>query len=390
MEDAVQRHTGSESEARLLRLVRFLDMDPQNPSLLAEAASVSFECSGFDRTVDWLKRLEKIQPLSPETLNMLGIAALASGQCAVAEEAFRDLRTQVPGDTTLLHEHAYTLILMGEYQKALDELDASEMPLPANCAALKTRALHHLGQVSAAIGYAEAALTDSSSDEDLAVSLATLYLDANRLDDAERLAQQFPSHYESAVILGSAHLLRGRQDEARASFDRALAIHQGSARALLGAGLTALSGLRFAEASSLLDDAARILDRHAGAWVAAGWSYLFAGDLKTARERFQRTNEIDKNFAEGHGGMAVVQRLEGEQREASRNAAIARRLDPDCFSLRLYATLIAEQQGDSQMSNDIRRSALEHQLLPDGTRIATLLTAYFPGFVDDDHRRTRH
>ena len=64
-----------------------------------------------------------------------------------------------------------------------------------------------------------------------------------------------------------------------------------------------------------------------------------------ARETFERALSIDLNFSESHGGIAVLDALEGKTEKAWRESMIALRLDKKSLGGALATILLLDQSG---------------------------------------------
>jgi Tfp pilus assembly protein PilF len=67
---------------------------------------------------------------------------------------------------------------------------------------------------------------------------------------------------------------------------------------------------------------------------------LVKNDLNGAEESFNRSMEIDRNFGETHGGLAVVHVIQGKADIAGPEVKRALRLDPNSFAGRFAQSLL--------------------------------------------------
>ena len=80
---------------------------------------------------------------------------------------------------------------------------------------------------------------------------------------------------------------------------------------------------------------------HVGSRHAVGWCHVLQQDLPAARANFAQALAMDRNFAESHGALAVVDVLQARTAEARRGIARALRLDSGCLSAVLAQKLLA-------------------------------------------------
>lgn len=97
-----------------------------------------------------------------------------------------------------------------------------------------------------------------------------------------------------------------------------------------------------------------LMPMHIGTWHGQGWTHILRKDLAAARVSFEKALELDRNFAESHGGLAVVLALQGEAEAAKGQLELADRLDGANLSAR-YAQAVLS--GDAQNAEFVQRLA---------------------------------
>lgn len=362
--------TASVSEPRFDRLVGFLAEDPDNLALLADAADAALAESRYAEASDIIDRHGRIAPPPPSLINGLGLCALAEGRHADAVCIFESLHAQSPSDSGLLANLAWARSGLDDHLGVLDAVDGAKETVAI--AMLKVRALHNLGRLEEAMAVGDA-WTDRDGSPELWGVLASVALDAEAVDRAETWAQRASDTPDGATALGIIALSGARAAEAREFFEHALSARPDFARGLTGLGAVLLDEGKPIEAAKNFDKAAKIFDTHLGTWVAAGWAYLIAGDLGNARSRFERVLAIDETFSEGHGGLAVLDVLEGHDTLAERRAEIALRLDRRGLGGALARSMLLEQSGDVHSARRLRTMALEAPAGADGKTIAQMI-----------------
>ncbi|WP_338638624.1 tetratricopeptide repeat protein [Burkholderia pyrrocinia] len=360
---------------RVERLLSFLATDPGNLNLLADAAIAAFDAHRFTLCDELLDRHAARAPLPAVLANLRGLAALSQHRFDTALRAFEPLLT-THDDASIRYNAAYANAMLGHFGEAVELLDDATLNGESRAIPLKLRVLHHLGQLDDAIALGRRHADSRAASPELCGALATALFDAADLGGARRYAERSADTVDGLTVRGLLALDAGSIDDAHDLFRRALAFSPDGARATLGIGLVDLAEQRFADAAGTLDRAADLLKTHAGAWVAAAWAHLFDGDPGAARIRFERAAELDRGFADAHGGLAVLCVHEGRFDEARRNMAIARRLDASCLSAALTESLLATHAGDARTADEIRRAALDRPLGPDGRTLAQALARY--------------
>ena len=361
---------------KLERLMHFLERDPENLSLLADAAGAAFDAREFALAAELLERHGALKPLPPTLVNLKGLVAIAQQRFSDAIAVFEDLRAQGQNDPVLRFNLAWSKAMLGEYQQTLDLLDDDTLAASPRAAALKIQMMHHLELYDDALVEGERLAQKFPNNPALMGTMATLAMDADRVDLAKSYAERAGDDAEGRAALGMLTLEEHDVAGSLAMFEQAIAAQPKNPRAWLGKGLALMMSGDPAAGASALDKGAEIFQDHLGSWIAAGWAHYVNGDIAKAREDFERSIAIDPNFSESHGGLAVVQLKEGKLDEARRSADIALRLDKNCFGGALAKSLLLEQAGHRQAAEKIRDVALNTPVGPHGQTIAQALFGF--------------
>jgi Tfp pilus assembly protein PilF len=102
---------------------------------------------------------------------------------------------------------------------------------------------------------------------------------------------------------------------------------------------------------------------HVGTWHGQGWCELLQRRYASALDAFERALALDRNFAETHGGLAVVHARRGDRDAAMQAIERAMRLNKHGFAAR-YAQAVLEGKADDA---DAMR-ALAGSVLRSGSR----------------------
>jgi tetratricopeptide (TPR) repeat protein len=360
--------------SRLDRLLGYLDRDPENLRLLADTVEAAIAEGNGTIAQALFERHERLAPLTPEILNLKGLWTLRTGQYAEAASAFAALRET--GDVPALRlNQAWALTMNGDYEAALPLVDDEVVAMGPSGAGLRVRLLHHLDRPEEAMEQGALLADLYPTDPVLMGTLANAALDADRPDLARLYAERAGSHHDGFTTMGLLLLDEDRLTESAGLFDRVLATDAGNSRALLGKGLERLAMGAVPEAVQWLDRAAERFGDHLGSWIAAGWAYYVQGDLETARARFETALALDDNFAETHGGLAVLDIAEGRIEEGRRRAEIALRLDRASFGAALAMVMLLERDGKSEAAARIRGAAFNVPVGIGGKTLAQALAA---------------
>ena len=366
---------GVSAQSRLRSLQAFLEHDPGNLKLIADTAAAAIEADEPVEAERLIARYARLSELPPELLNLQGVAALAQDRYEDAAPIFERLLHDAPGDTALRFNLAWCKAAAADYGGAEGLLDEATTSAISAAATLKVQCLHHLGRADDALRIGEPLAARYPLNSELLGKLALAAFDVEDPVTAERLALAAGAQHDALAALGTLRLGADRVSEASAMFDEALSLYPEDARALLGKGLVLLTDNQPEAAVARLDQAAKLFGRHLGSWVASGWTYFALGDRRTSRARFETALSIDDTFAETHGGLAVLDVVEGDLESAQRRVTIALRLDRRCFGAALASSLLLAGRGETAAAQRVRDLALNSAVAPGGRTLAQAIAA---------------
>lgn len=341
LEDLAERT----NDERLKRLLSYVAADPANEALRADAAEQALDAGSPDITRELLKSEER--ELGNRELNLLGVAQMQLRSFAAAADTFQALLGRGVEDAAVSFNLAWSLAMEKDFEQALKLLTKDVTSTLPQAAMLQVQLLHELGEFDSAAEAARRHIARFPDHEGLAAAVSVLALDIEDMDLARSCAMKAAAHPDAMTTLGTLALGESQVSEAEKLFERALATNDKLPRAWIGLGLARLVE-KDGRAAADIDRGAELFKDHIGSWIAAGWAHLIAGDLPSARARFERALAIDDNFGESHGSLAVLDALEGHDTEAKKRIAVARRLDRDCFSAAFAQTLLTAQAGKTE------------------------------------------
>ena len=359
--------------SRLESLLGFLKRDPGNLHLIGDAASAAFDAEDGDTALELLERYSSIQPLPDDLLNLKGLATMAKQDYAGAAAVFEELRTRAPEDPVLKFNLAWARSMMESWQEALDLLDDRTLSASPRAPSLKIHVMHHLDLYDEALAAGEVLAQRFPDDQALMGALATLALDAEKPDLGRAYAARAGKTAEGCAALGFLALGDQEDERSLALFDEALAAQPANPRAWVGKGLGLLAAGNAVEGSKAIDRGAELFGDHIGSWIASGWARFARGDNAGARQSFERATAIDANFSECHGGLAVIDLMDGNIAEAQRRCDIALRLDKKSFGGALAKTLLLAKAGRPEAAQRVRDIAFATPVGMHGETLAQLL-----------------
>ena len=354
----------------LSQLLKFLESDPNNLQLLGDAAAAALDAGQSPIATRMLERYEAIAALPADIANLAGLVALSSHQLEEATRRFEAALAHDPANPEVRFNLAWARAGLLDWVGVSALIDSSVVEAAPRSAALKIHAMHHLGEVEDALAWGAEFVERFPDDQSLMGALAVVAIDAEEMDLARAYGERAGEIHEGLSTLGMLKLNEHEVAEAGIFFDRALKVYPTSARAHLGKGLGLLVGGDPKTAARHIDQGAEIFGDHLGSWVAAGWAYFVGGDYVNARARFETALALDNTFAETHGGLAVLDVMEGHIESARRRTEIGLRLDKMCFSAILARTLLLTHDGDPATAERLRNIALNSPIGPGGQTIA--------------------
>jgi tetratricopeptide (TPR) repeat protein len=366
----------AEITPRVSRLLQYLEADPGNLRLVEDAASAAFEDGAVDLAHQLIKHRATTAALSPSLSNLSGLVAITLGRYEEAIATFEDLRKADCNNPHLRFNLAWAKAMKADYQGALDLLTDDALSVSPQAPALKVQMMHHLGLYDEALAVGETLAKRFPTDLALMGSLAVLAMDAERIDLAELYAERGGDHGDAQAVRGMLALVNHDIAGASTLFDQALNQRADNARAWIGKGLSQLVTGDIPAGAKAIDRGAELFKTHIGSWVVSGWAHFIAGEYEAARASFDRALAIDDCFAESHGGLAVIDVVQGRDAEAARRCEIALRLDRKCFGAALGKILLLQKGGRTEAARKIRDIALSTPAGPNGETLAQALISF--------------
>ncbi|MFC4291053.1 tetratricopeptide repeat protein [Sphingorhabdus arenilitoris] len=363
---------GAPSEAALhfAQLLGFLELDPENIPLLKDAIAAALSVSDFDNFDLLLSRHNKLAEPTNPIRNLEGIAALRRQRFDEAISIFERLRSDGEDVPAVRFNLAWIAALQMRHEDVLSLTDEAVIAGIPRAAALRVQALHHLGQFDEALAAGQKMAEIHPHDNYLLGAMSVAAMDVDDYELAKYYASKATGGSDALTTQGLVSLYENGALEANGLFDRALAEHPDAPRAWLGKGLCFLAEGDVDAAIPCLQKGAEIFEDHLGSWIALGWTHFIRKDLAEARKSFDIALSHDDNFAETHGGLAVLDVAEGHLDSAKRRAEIAIRLDRQCFGGMLANVMLAEARGNPELAKKIADRAMNTSMGVDGKTLA--------------------
>jgi tetratricopeptide (TPR) repeat protein len=207
---------------------------------------ISAELGDRQRAEAAYRRALDLQPQLVEAINNLGFLDARAGRLAEARARFEAVLERQPEHTEALLNLAATRLQEGRPDEAIAVYDRGLARDPGNALFWSARgyALFLAGENSAALSSYRQALSLDALQPDAVAGAANLLILAggsSDLDEAARLIggglREAPDHLPLLNAAGQLLIARGRLDDARAAFERALERHPGEPMLLLNLAL---------------------------------------------------------------------------------------------------------------------------------------------------------
>jgi tetratricopeptide (TPR) repeat protein len=356
----------SSTPSRTERLESFVRQDPSNLSLLLDLAGEHHAGGNLERALELAERAAALAPDSSLAASLRALCLLSQGQVPRAREVHRSFLLG-HASPEAARRFLWVFERAGKAGDGIDDLEhlLAHPGLAPDAQRVLVRALHAAGQPARALHHLAGLLRGNPAtpaDEGL---LALLLFDTQQLPQAHAQVQRCMTcgamGVEAHYVAASFCLLDGRLEAVQQHVAQALALQPHEGRCLSLQGQLALARRRYGEAAEWLEQAARQMPGHVGSRQAVGWCQVLQQDLPAARAHFEQALAMDRNFAESHGALAVVDALQARPADARRGIARALRLDRGCLSAVLAQKLLSRAPGQAGQSlHDELVQVLQH------------------------------
>lgn len=343
----------------LSKLKQFLTFDPENDVLAIAVIEGLAANEEFDEAIVFADKSLTFFPNDTRFLSLKGELYIALSDYRSALTIYDKLVNELNIDEAVFKINtAFCLYQVGEFASALTEF-AKLGTLSVSHNILKARCLHHLEEVDAAIVLIEGVVrvVDDENKAEVLGLLALLYIDNAEYSKVSELCDQAldlnPYQFDARLAKACLLVYEMKMDQA---LPRLLELNNevtNSGRIMAMVGLCLMFRRDINGAISWYEDACRLMPNHVGSQVNLGWCYLIGNDLERAEVSFNSALEIERNFADVHGSLAVVAVLKSHWKEASILAKKALKLDENCspalFAQAKYLEFKGEQGNGEEL-----------------------------------------
>lgn len=346
---------------KLLRYVSFLELDPNNLPLTLEAVQLAINTQNWDmgKTL-----IIKALPLFPESAPLhahAGYIQMVLGELPQAILSFNSAIGLGEHSPVIYFNLAQTHLFLSEIKAAhqvLVQHPEVEQQLPQEYLLLSARLNHHLDNPQESIDQLNKLhSTFGITPESAGLLSLILFEEGKDYDQAQKLADDAlaknPKVIEALVARTSLNLHFRKYDQALLDIDQAVQFYPTSGRAWSTLAQVEFNNLHFDIACDAAQKAVEYMPDSIGTWHLLGWSNLMLNKLDAALVAFQKSYDLDRRFAETHGGLAAVYAHLGEIKLANNHVKLAEKLNPGGLAA-VYAKIVLLNMSNQQSeANDL-------------------------------------
>ncbi len=348
---------------RLGQIEQYLNVDPGNRELLAQAIDLALAAGDVTRATVHADAADHWFSGDPFFMFRRANVLVAQHRWDEAAPLYGAV-LRVHADPNVAYSLADCQVRLGRHADACATMAAfrAAPDLAAAAVTLLVRAAHHLGDFEGGNALVDAHRARLADQPSFLAAASLLYLDQGNIGEASALsaAALAAGHRPVEALVVHATLALGASDAdvAVARFNEVLAMHPHEGRSWSGLGMANLLRRDLGVAGEQLEQALKYMPAHIGTWHALGWCRLFSDDVTGAQSAFRSALELDRNFGESHGGMAVIAAVRGDTAAAQAAVERAIRLDPEGLSARYAQVLMRGETADPE-----RFKAIAYRLL---------------------------
>ncbi len=364
----------ADTEGQIQRYTNFLAADPDNITLLMNLGQLCHQAGDFDTAEAHFKRVLSLQPEHPTATSQLANVRISQHRFAEAETLLRSLADAARDEPVLQYNLGMALYYQEKFDDALAGFQAASeagVESPQNLA-YRAHCLHAQGKFSDALALASESARQAPGER-INSYVALLQMDNGDLQTADRLArdvlEEFPENVDANIVAGTYCLQQQDIERALRYLEQSLKGEPSNARGWQGLGLVRMYEQDFAGAIEAFKTSLEYHPRNTGTLVTLGWACIGHDDLPAAEAAFRQALEIDRNFGEAHGGLAVVFALTKREDQAKETIKKARGLNKGGFGAMFAQTILLEAHGQRDRAVRLFGESLLRRPSPDSMRL---------------------
>ena len=350
-----------ENLQRLNRYISFLSQDRNNVSLLIDTIRLAIDL-GEIKISETLISEHKEGLKNNSAFNALaGHVMLASGRVRESVDFLMSALNEGENDLSIFMNLAYAYFVLREYEQTLSILDKHidlvEL-FPSIYYVLYARILHIIDKPEHAIDMLEKFHAENQITSESAGLLSLILFEQNQqTEKALNLANEAliknPKTIEALIARTSLYLDTGHYEQALIDIQQATKFHPESGRAWSSLAQVEFNNLNFEAARNAATIAVIYMTDHIGTWHLLGWAHLMLGELDEALSAFEKSYDLDRRFAETHGGLAAVYAHMNQVKKANQHIKMADRLDSNGFASTYAKIVLFSKNNETEKANSL-------------------------------------
>ncbi|WP_440994251.1 tetratricopeptide repeat protein [Cysteiniphilum litorale] len=350
-------------ESKLIRYQNYLNQDPDNVALIMDLVPIYLEHNHLIQARQLLDKLATLALSFNETYQ-LAVWHLQMGEFPRAIELLASLYAHDQSDKNISFTLSFCYFQIAQYSDALKTFDEGGLDTSPERQhiILKARILHALGEIKNALSILEQNKETAQDDAEFCGIYALLYADFNQLPRAliwtKKALAINPVQQEALLV---ENYLTLHEQDAQKAYQQAKALielNSKNARAWINFATAYMLLGDLVKAYQACDQAVSLFPEFIGIWQLKAWCELMQGMLINAKQSFTKAYDLDHNFAESHGGLAIIAVLEADIDLANSYIATAKKLNPHNISGNYAEALLLQAQDPvkaQQKINEIKK-----------------------------------
>lgn len=343
----------ADQQQKLARYLSFLEHDPENTHLLMDCLQLALSLQAWEQAT---ALIDKGMPSLSDSAQFLGLAGHVFLALKEYDRALTLLTQSLsinPSDAVVLFNTAQCHYYLNQFSVARDILEKNTLlaeSFTESYRLLYARLLYQLDDSLAAITQLDLLHSAHEATAESAGLLSLLLFEEGTDNEkamimANKSLAKNPKALEALLARTSLHMDLREYDLAFRDIQHALDHYPRCGRAWSSMALIEFNNLKFESARDTAQKAVTYMDDHIGTWHLLGWAHLMLNELPEALIAFQKSYDIDRRFANTHGGLASVYAHMGEIKLANNHIKLADRLDPDGLAS-VYAKMVLHNKNN--------------------------------------------
>ncbi|WP_143873791.1 tetratricopeptide repeat protein [Catenovulum sediminis] len=333
---------------QLEQFKRYVDLDPSNENLLVDTIGLAFQTESWND----LRKLVDLA-IEQDIINGLisgqkGYLLLIDGEYQQASYWLEKALEFDQNNANVKYNLAYSKLFLMQPKESIEilkPLNPDSYPLAYT---LKARANYLLGDLQLAKELLIKGLDvlDGQARLEALALLSLVEYDNDNLEYAYKLASDVLTEdeiFEASLAKASVAMEWHENDEAKRIFHLLSEKYSGVGRVWAGLATVLFNEFDLDNAHKSATKATELIPEHIGSWHLLGWILMIQGLPSEALKMFEAAYQLDRGFADTHGGIASAYAMLGNNEMSERHLKLAKRLNPDSKAY-LFAQFAQLQQ----------------------------------------------